>query len=534
MWLQRVEIKNFRSIEDLSINFSSGINVIFGENGTGKTNIINAILHILGPTYPSPNSFDKSDHYCFDEQKDILIKILFSEGRASYEMNWERDSNNKWRLLLNEQYASDESRIRFCPLHIPPNREIKDLPGSSKWTPLGRIINELSFKISENEDISSRFKQKMEECKDILEESREFSIFKTRLESYSAEQLGNRGEAIRVKLDLLDHKHLLKTLQLFEELEEEQFNLSDGGQGVQSSVTMAAIRAFSDVVGGRFTIIADEPEAYLHPLAQKSLCNVFEKIALNGGQIILTTHSPHFISQINVQGLHKIWLQSNKTRCTSLDVGEITRKKTERLEESCTVDGTVARLQKIMSIDIREGLFGQTIVLCEGESEVNCLDVWNIELGFDFNKKGIALIASQGKFSMIDLAEFFENLRIPVYIIFDSDSRKTGDDRLKHLRNNRWLLQFAGENPTDFPDTTISDSYSVFSPDFESALRSEDGNYEPIEMEVNHELGLDPRRNKGIRAKYSALKYIEREIPPTDVIRQLLVKIQEFHQTHNS
>ena len=35
--LKTLEIKNFTVFEKLSIDFSSGINIFIGENGTGKT-----------------------------------------------------------------------------------------------------------------------------------------------------------------------------------------------------------------------------------------------------------------------------------------------------------------------------------------------------------------------------------------------------------------------------------------------------------------------------------------------------------------
>jgi predicted ATP-dependent endonuclease of OLD family len=183
-----------------------------------------------------------------------------------------------------------------------------------------------------------------------------------------------------------------------------------------------------------------------------------------------------------------------------------------------------------MSVDIREGLFGQTVVLCEGETEVNCLEIWNLHLKYEFNKNGIALIASQGKFSMIDLAEFYTNFKIPVYVIFDSDSIEKGDNRIKHAKNNKWLMEFAGARGIEFPDTSISNAYSVFSPDFETIIRGQDEYYKSFEKEVNEELGLEASRNKGIRAKYSSLKYIENKIPAPKFIPLLLDSIRDFHQ----
>ena len=46
MSIKKIEMINFRNHEDIVFNFSPGINIIWGENGSGKTSIIEAV-HIL-------------------------------------------------------------------------------------------------------------------------------------------------------------------------------------------------------------------------------------------------------------------------------------------------------------------------------------------------------------------------------------------------------------------------------------------------------------------------------------------------------
>ena len=41
--LKKIYIKNFAIIDDISIDFESGLNIITGETGSGKTLIITAI-----------------------------------------------------------------------------------------------------------------------------------------------------------------------------------------------------------------------------------------------------------------------------------------------------------------------------------------------------------------------------------------------------------------------------------------------------------------------------------------------------------
>ena len=43
MWIKKLNLKNFRNYENQEINFCKNINIFYGENAQGKTNIIEAI-----------------------------------------------------------------------------------------------------------------------------------------------------------------------------------------------------------------------------------------------------------------------------------------------------------------------------------------------------------------------------------------------------------------------------------------------------------------------------------------------------------
>ena len=65
MPLTRLTIKNFKSIKECDITFS-GLNVLIGENGTGKTNILDAVSYFyrnLTDSNISTDIFDENNHY---------------------------------------------------------------------------------------------------------------------------------------------------------------------------------------------------------------------------------------------------------------------------------------------------------------------------------------------------------------------------------------------------------------------------------------------------------------------------------------
>ena len=82
MYIQKVILKNFRNYENMSIEFSPSLNIIFGYNGTGKSNILEA-LSVASTLRSFRNNHDqdmirwgKSDYYCSAEVADNEEKLF--------------------------------------------------------------------------------------------------------------------------------------------------------------------------------------------------------------------------------------------------------------------------------------------------------------------------------------------------------------------------------------------------------------------------------------------------------------------------
>lgn len=520
MWLKRAQVTNFRSLRDVTLGFSPGVNAFIGENGTGKSNLTKALLKLLGPTYPGGRSFGVDDHYLRDPSNEIGIRLTFDDAGRDRELSWGSSSGQGARLLLDGRGIKDADRLQFCPIHFPADREVSENPGQNTWNPFGRILSELGEMVKSKPGFSEGFQTRVSDLNSYLDAAREYAAFKQALSRYSRDHLGARGDSIRVELGLVDPEQVLRTLRVFETTSTAQYNVANGGQGVQSSVTMAALRAFAEVCGGRLFIVADEPEAYLHPLAQRALCSVFEKLAQTGTQVILTTHSPHFISVSELTGLHKVWMKDGATNVLPFDVARIVEQQSARGVTPEPKEGILARLSRAMTLESGEGLFARLVVLCEGETESMSLPQWAAGLGHDLARDGVAVVHAGGKFSMIRLAEFYHSLDIPIFLVFDSDStERDAAKRTEHARHNRWLLTKAGDMPVDFPATSLGQSHAVFDPNFEEVLRGEQ-DYTAVERTVDSDLGLRPDSSKGIRARFVALNFMDRSLPaPTPILK---------------
>ena len=94
MFIKEIKIENFRNIENLKMMPSENVNVIFGKNAQGKTNILEAIWLFCGAksfrTYKEQEFIKLSSEYFknemifFDGERDNNIKISLSQKKRGF------------------------------------------------------------------------------------------------------------------------------------------------------------------------------------------------------------------------------------------------------------------------------------------------------------------------------------------------------------------------------------------------------------------------------------------------------------------
>ena len=80
MKIDKLTIKNYRSVRDLELSLSPRINVFIGANNVGKSNILSAMEYLLGPSYPTANRLERWDFYQGDEELPLKIALDFDDG----------------------------------------------------------------------------------------------------------------------------------------------------------------------------------------------------------------------------------------------------------------------------------------------------------------------------------------------------------------------------------------------------------------------------------------------------------------------
>ena len=77
MRIKKIQVENFRNLENIKIEFSDGINIIYGNNAQGKTNIIEAIyVFSFGKSFRATKEIEllKFDKDYFLSKIDIIKK----------------------------------------------------------------------------------------------------------------------------------------------------------------------------------------------------------------------------------------------------------------------------------------------------------------------------------------------------------------------------------------------------------------------------------------------------------------------------
>lgn len=208
-------------------------------------------------------------------------------------------------------------------------------------------------------------------------------------------------------------------------------------------------------------ITIEEPEAHLHPDAQKRL---YQQISEIPGQKIISTHSSYIASTAQLNELRNMYKSSGEVLCGALFL--------EKLEKS---DIRILR-QKVINTK-GEIIFAKALIFFEGETEEQALPVF-AEKYFSSNpvSLGLEFIGVGGCGNYYPFVYLAKQFNIPWYIFSDGE-QKTKKNVLKTCRklysNN--LLELS-----DIPNVFIIDSEA----DFEQMLIN-DGYHNEIETSLN-------------------------------------------------
>ncbi|MCE5169689.1 AAA family ATPase [Paenibacillus profundus] len=439
MYLDKIRIWNWRKFEllkngdpSIEVSFNKHLNVLVGENDSGKTAIIDAIKVGLNTNSQDTNWILESDF--FDTSVPIKIEYIFremSEDEEAFLYEWIhfsenesvlrilleaeiiKDLNGKTRVIKSllggeedkESLISDNVRHLLSVTYLKPLRDAEAELSPGNRSRFAQILRSLS--VFQQNDGAAKI-----EIEEIL--TKAFLEVQEKIDKPVLKQMDSVIQSFfdktRARQPVIQPKHM-KFDEFVKKLE---LNLGEVGPGLGSSnlLFMAAeLLLLSENKLGPQLALVEEIEAHIHPQSQLRLIKYFERKSKEDGiQYILTSHSPILASSISLEHIILIYnnwaysMQSGQTRLNSDDY-----KFLERF-----LDATKSNM-----------FFARGIIFVEGDAENLLIPAFAEAIGKPLHDYGVSIV-NVGNLAFKRYASIFlrtdeKLLNFPVSIVTDLD-----------------------------------------------------------------------------------------------------------------
>ena len=90
MYVQSLELQNFRNYKNLNINFDIGTNILYGNNAQGKTNILESI-YLLGTSKSHRSSKDKDMISFGSDESHLKMTVIKNDVPVRIDMHLKKN-----------------------------------------------------------------------------------------------------------------------------------------------------------------------------------------------------------------------------------------------------------------------------------------------------------------------------------------------------------------------------------------------------------------------------------------------------------
>ena len=384
MYLKNILIKNFRAIKEASFTFDKGLNIIIGENNSGKTAIIDALRICFSYGNQWRDIYISKDDFYIDaeniESKNVPIEfnLIFEiekeeESGIFYDLLVQNDDNQKLQMhfyyYLQEIKGTEKVRYKIWGgenegqqitpdvldlinfVYLSPLRDAEKALRPVRWNRLGELFSNIVIdkegkKIDQQkrEELAAKvtsFYHNDKDWKNLIESGKD--KINEHLNETSIE-----GKEQNIDIDFLpfEFRRIVDNLRIqFPFFKEERIEgdlkkqkhlqISQNGLGYNNLLYIATV--LGDLTNKKeyvepeayYSLLLEEPEAHLHPQLQNIFFNYMNILNQKGIQIFITSHSPTITAKVDLNSL--IVLQNQKRKINSLslrnsELEEINRK----------------------------------------------------------------------------------------------------------------------------------------------------------------------------------------------------------------
>ncbi|MCK6468712.1 MAG: AAA family ATPase [Candidatus Brocadia sinica] len=465
-----VRVRNFRSLRsvDLSLN---RLTLLIGPNNSGKTSFLEALFAAMGAgrrvlssddIYIKPN--ESSPPYNRSILIDVLIRPINEDGNVSdtfpegsYWLNlWRNgiaqdDNDNDFmafrtKLTWKQESAEYSVERQFLREWISDSSKIEDAEiiseagtvSAKQLEPMALHFMDAKRDIDDDMRRQGSFWRRMtsdlglsdEDIKsfeEILTNINEEIVKKSGVLKHLESALGDlynvmSGEREGIELAPVARKlrDLTKGIDVnFTTKGAQTFPLVRHGMGTRSMASILVFRAFmkwrslmakEDAVHPMLAL--EEPEAHLHPQAQRAL---FRQIREIPGQVVISSHSPYVVFHADFSELRHFQKKDADTLVTDMDIRDLQPDDIQKMK------------WKVLNTR-GDMLFAKALVLFEGETEEQAFAHYAQEYwGRNPNEMGINFIGVDGSDSYLPFLRLAIGLGLNWYIFSDADGDSLGD-----------------------------------------------------------------------------------------------------------
>lgn len=474
MYLEKFIIKNFRCIEYVSLSFNKGLNILIGENNTGKTAIIDALRLCLSygnqrrDIFVSNSDFHVNRESITNSQTEIEFHLFFQIDNPE-EAGWFNDlhsvhENGTEDLQLHFRYFVDQNeRIKYrvwggskegqtiAPevlfliyhVHLDALRDAEQYLKPIKGNRLGQLYANIQIDEDHAKDLDKK-RELAKKVRSAVDSDYEWighiSKGKDRINEHLTETcFTDKQQQVDISFLPFDFNKLVDNLkiqmpvytdQLLEgdPSKQKYFELYQNGLGYNNLIYIATV--LGDLKQRKqlqkesyAVLLIEEPEAHLHPQLQNVFFNYINKLdSEHGFQLFISSHSPTITAKADLKSIIVLQNQGNKFHSLSLN-------------KSGLKDENKTYLQKFLDVTKSQLFFSNAVILVEGISEALLMKIFSQKIGVEYNieKSGIELVNLNGV-AFSHFANLFnnedseKNLISRCAIITDDDRTELDED----------------------------------------------------------------------------------------------------------
>lgn len=314
--ITRLRIANFKSHRDTLLEFGN-LTLLTGVNGYGKTSVVQALL-LLRQSFQKGRLMDGLDlnkplcsigiaHdalYRMAKSGDMLFD-LSTESGASFRFEFDASKDLKASFIPKKKYSDDVSVDNLSNLSLF-NNDFQYI-SAARWGGKSNFPKETYM---------------VENQKQISLDNGQGELTGHFLHRYGVELTHNymkeKGEKVSLLEQVVYWEQKISpnvTINVEQALDNSSYNITYGFEskgenkplenlkaeniGYGISYTLPVIVALLSATPGTL-IIVENPEAHLHPEGQSCLAELMAKVAQNGIQLLVETHSDHILNGILV------------------------------------------------------------------------------------------------------------------------------------------------------------------------------------------------------------------------------------------